>query len=87
MPFHSKIYNYIATDRKSSKSFGCDDFLTQDIYVGSSRVNSHLIGVIDVVRVDKGEYDLFVLSVDGKAIKHVEFNKKTKKFKEVVDCG
>ena len=80
---NSKIYCQINTDRKGDKSFGCDEFLDQRIFVGSSAINCYEIARIEVNNFVGTDSSSFMLVVNGKIIKKVNFDFKTKEFTEV----
>ena len=80
---NSKIYCQVDTDRVGDKSFGCDDHLRQVILVGSSAKNCYEIGRINVESYPEDYGYSFELVVNGKIIKKVNFNSKSKEFTEV----
>ena len=65
---------------KSDKSFGARDTSETDIFVGSSNTNSKLLAKITTTRRREGDLDIFKLYIDGKVVKKLIFNTKTKEF-------
>lgn len=63
---------------KTSKSYGAKDTNTQNIYVGTSAKNSHLLGKIITTRREVGNTIVFRLSVDDVIIKEIVMDSKTK---------
>lgn len=71
--------NVQACNYKSSKSFGSLETSVQDIYVGSSRTNSHhLVQIKTTKRLIDGLLH-FRFSYDGNIVKEIKFCPKTKK--------
>lgn len=82
MAFHYKIYGISSNENGADQRISGQDSIDLDIFVGASAQNSHPLVNIQVYRTvnDKGEY-IFTLNMDGKTIKKVTFNPKTKEFK------
>lgn len=82
----SKIYNEIKTDRKGNKSFGCNEFLNQEIYVGTSKANSYLACSLSVSQFESSNSRVlhFVINFNdlNGNIKRIEidYSKRTKEF-------
>jgi len=68
---------------KSSKSYGAKDTNNQKIYVGTSKNNSHLLARITTTKRIIDEQTFFKLRIDGKVIKTIVMNNKTKEIKKV----
>lgn len=80
---------YIASNtdapRKQEKNIGCSNWCELDINVGSSNRNSYHLATVYVERNHIGNDDYeFQLKVDGKVIKEIIFNNKTKEFRDVI---
>ena len=72
------IWNKIeACIYKSDKSFGARDTSKNEIYVGTSAKNSHLLAEVITTRREEGDNIVFRLGVDGKVVKKIVMNKKT----------
>jgi len=63
---------------KSKKSYGAKDCNKQNIYVGTSKTNSHHLAEVVTTRKEIGENTIFRLYVDKKMIKEIIMNTKTK---------
>jgi hypothetical protein len=65
---YNKVYN---TSGKSDRSFGTSDGFDQEVYVGTSKKNSHLLGHVEVEKFEDDENGEihFILSVDGVPVK------------------
>ena len=68
---------------KSSKSYGAKDTNNQKIYVGTSANNSYLLAEVTTTRRVIGDETYFKLGIDGKVIKTIIMNNKTKEIRYV----
>ncbi len=78
------IYNRINRQGENEVVFGATNSFDQIITVGASKQNAHFIGLITVSKLEDGDGNRkFELELNGKLIKTVLYNKKTKLFSEV----
>jgi len=77
-----KIYNRVKTDpsRRTDASFGCNEWMTQKMLVGTSKLNSFEAGTLEIDHVEKDNLHIYRASFNGICLFHITFDSKSKKF-------
>lgn len=87
MSYHSKIYFDTKTDRKGSKSFGCNEFSKMEIFVGRSKNSKYRIANLQVTHLESTNSEdhkisTFEIKFNGETLNVVNYNQTEDLFSE-----